>query len=459
MTLTIETIRSCFEGVIPGSMATCDIDGTPNVSSLSQVQFVDAEHVALSYQFFNKTRQNILANPRAMLQVIDPQTGAHYRLSLHYLRTETSGPLFESMKAKLAGIASHVGMTKVFRLLGSDVYRVLSVERVPGHALPAPPPRRNLLPALRQSAERLMRCCDLEKQLAELLDCLDAQFDITHAMVLMYDAPRERLYTVASRGYEESGVGSEIPLGEGVIGVAARERTPIRIGHMTAEYAYGRAVRDNLRGSDAAGALATEIPLPGLAESRSQMAVPIIAGPRLIGVLYVESPLDLRFTYDDEDALVTLCAQFGLAASITHVLGETPDDAVEPAAQAATPPVDAACAARAEVPVLVRHYPENDSIFLDDDYLIKGVAGSIFVTLLRDHLDKNRSEFTNRELRLDSRIRLPDVSDNLEARLILLGRRLVEREACVRIEKTGRGRFRLCVNRPLKLVDSAGAPA
>jgi adenylate cyclase len=312
-----------------------------------------------------------------------------------------------------------------------------------------------------------MRCCDLEKLLAELLSCLDMQFGITHAMVLMYDAPRERLYTVASRGYEESGVGSEIPLGEGVIGVAARERTPIRIGHMTAEYAYGRAVRDNLRGSDAADALGTEIPLPGLAESRSQMAVPIVAGPRLIGVLYVESPLDLRFSYDDEDALVTLCAQFGLAASITHALDEMPDDAAEPAAEPATeaaaepssPRVDAACAANPDVPVTVRHYPENDSVFLGDDYLIKGVAGSIFVTLLRDHLDKNRTEFTNRELRLDGRIRLPDISDNLEARLILLGRRLVERDACVRIEKTGRGRFRLCVHRPLKLIDGAGAPA
>jgi adenylate cyclase len=463
MTLTIETIRSCFEGMIPGTMATCDVDGTPNVSSLSQVQFVDADHVALSYQFFNKTRQNILANPRAMLQVIDPTTGAHYRLSLQYLRTETSGPLFESMKAKLAGVASHVGMANVFRLLGSDVYRVLAVERVPGNALPAPPPRCNPLPALRQSTERLMRCCDLEKLLAELLSCLDVQFGITHAMVLMHDAPRERLYTVASRGYEESGVGSEIPLGEGVIGVAARERTPIRIGHMTAEYAYGRAVRDNLRDSDEADALATEIPLPGLAESRSQMAVPIVAGPRLIGVLYVESPLDLRFSYDDEDALVTLCAQFGLAVSITHALDETPDDvaerAAEPAVEPSPPHADAACAASRDVPVMVRHYPENDSVFLDDDYLIKGVAGSIFVTLLRDHLDKNRTDFTNRELRLDGRIRLPDVSDNLEARLILLGRRLTERDACVRIEKTGRGRFRLCVQRPLKLVDGAGAPA
>jgi hypothetical protein len=102
-------------------------------------------------------------------------------------------------------------------------------------------------------------------------------------------------------------------------------------------------------------------------------------------------------------------------------------------------------------PVTVRHYAENDSVFFGDDYLIKGVAGAILWTLLREH-EAGRSSFANRELRLDPRIRLPDISDNLEARLILLQRRLLEREACVRIEKTGRGRFRLCVARPLQLV-------
>jgi len=55
--------------------------------------------------------------------------------------------------------------------------------------------------------------------------------------------------------------------------------------------------------------------------------------------------------------------------------------------------------------------------------------------------------------RLDRRIGLPDVSDNLEARLILLARRLNERQAPLRIDKTGRGSFVLRAERPLELVD------
>mgnify|MGYP006172380141 CR=1 FL=1 len=65
MTITVDAIRGCLEGVIPATVATCSPDGTPNISYVSQVHYVDSAHVALTFQFFNKTHQNVLANPRA----------------------------------------------------------------------------------------------------------------------------------------------------------------------------------------------------------------------------------------------------------------------------------------------------------------------------------------------------------------------------------------------------------
>jgi len=443
--LSLKSLRPCFEGAVPAVIATCARDGTPNVSYISEVHFVDAQHVALSFQFFSKTRQNVLENPRATVVVVQPDTGAQYRLAVRYLRTEDSGPLFECMRAKLAGIASHAGMTGVFKLRGSDVYRVESVSEVYGTALEAPPAPEVDVTTLRACMARLSGANDLASLIDALLDALEDPIGISHAMVLMYDPLVERLYTVASRGYAESGVGAELRLGEGLIGTAAQARIPIRISHATSEFGYGRAMRADAESHGLTAGIEERIPFPGLPESQSQIAVPILAGSRLLGVLFAESPATARFGYDEEDGFMVLASHVGAVAALLGEDGEAREDAATRPARA--PP------AKGGAPLSVRHYAANDSVFVGDDYLIKGVAGAILWRLLRLHVDEGRSDHTNRELRVDPQIRLPDVSENLEARLILLTRRLAERCPDLRIEKTGRGRFRFNVRRPVQLVE------
>ncbi|HRO82969.1 GAF domain-containing protein [Alicycliphilus denitrificans] len=438
---TLRSIRACLEGAIPAIMATCAPDGTPNVAYISQVLYVDERHVALSFQFFNKTRANILANPHANVLVLDPVTARFYRLHLRYLHTETSGALFERMRAQLAGIASHSGMDGIFELKGADLHAVERIEPVPGEGLAPGPgqlPRADLLGAVRLCSQRLARCTSLDELLQALLAGLHAHLGVQHAMVLMLDAQAGHLYTVASHGYAHSGVGSEIKLGQGVIGVAAREATPVRISHMTHAALYSHAMRSSL---GQGGAPAHEIPYPGLAAPHSQLAVPLVSCGRTLGVLFVESPLDLQFRYPEEDALAALAGH--LAAAID--LLQAADEAGE------TPPAEAAATAPQGLPVRVRHFAVNDSVFVNDAYLIKGVAGAIIWKLLRDHVRTGRQEFSNRELRLDPCLRLPDVADNLEARLLLLQRRLQESDTGIHIDKTGRGRLRLRLDAPVRL--------
>lgn len=260
-------------------------------------------------------------------------------------------------------------------------------------------------------------------------------------MILLHDAAGHRLYTVASRGYAHSGIGSEFPVGRGIIGMAADVRAPIRITHMAAEYVYSRAIREHAAEAGMGNLLETAIPFPGLPEPHSQLSVPVEAAGRLLGVLHVESPEPRRFGYDDEDALVSVAAVLGSAilslqqTSECHADDARPLGALPPAAGTALP---------------VKYYPANSSVFLGEDYLIKGVAGAIFWRLLTLHEEAGRTEFTNRELRLDPALRLPDIDDNLEARLILLQRRLCERGNDILIEKTGRGRFRLQLKRAVR---------
>lgn len=439
--LTLDSIRPCLEGEVPAAIATCDANGTPNVTYVSQVHYVDRDHVALSFQFFNKTRENILANPQVTTIVIHPETSARFRLALLYRRTETEGPLFESMKAKLAGIASQTGMSGVFQLRGADVYQVLDIEHVPGEEAPAQPHARHHLAAVRHATTRMAACTDLAGLLEKTLETLECGLDIRHAMILLHDAAGHRLYTVASRGYAHSGIGSEFPVGRGIIGMAADVRAPIRITHMAAEYVYSRAIREHAADAGMGNLLETAIPFPGLPEPHSQLSVPVEAAGRLLGILHVESPEPRRFGYDDEDALVSVAAVLGSAilslqqTSECHADDARPLGALPPAAGTALP---------------VKYYPANSSVFLGEDYLIKGVAGAIFWRLLTLHEETGRTEFTNRELRLDPALRLPDIDDNLEARLILLQRRLCERGNDILIEKTGRGRFRLQLKRAVR---------
>ena len=436
-------IRRTLEGVINSILVTCDADGRPNASIISQVHWVDDERVALSYQFFNKTRRNLLATRMATVEVVDPMTAARWRLQLDYEETLSAGPLFETMKAKLAGIASHHGLEAVFRLLGSDVFRVREIEHVLALEAPEPEPRP-LLAAARACCAEIAACRDAEDLVDTVLRGLSERFGIAHAILLVSEGDG-RLFAVASHGYRDSGVGAEVLPGEGVIGVAAREGVPIRIGHMTNEYRYGAALGAAAARAGLIAGPPPTVPFPGLARPGSQIAVPVSSQGRLLGVLFAEDPAPMRFWHDDEDALALVASHLG--ASLTALALRSRDEAAASSRPAAPP----APPAREDSGMTVRHYPFDDSVFLGHDYLIKGVAGAILWTLLRQYVETGRTEFTVRELRLDPSLRLPLHAENLDTRLVLLRRRLDEKDACIRLEKTGRGLFRLIAACPLRL--------
>lgn len=451
--LSLLAVRRMLEGVIPPAMCSVSADGVPHVNYLSHAEYVDPAHIALTFQFFNRSRQNVLATRRVALAVDDPYTGASIVMQLEYLRTETGGPVFERLRAKLAGIAAHTGMEKVFKLQGADLYRVLELRRVDlGMAMPGLAPRCDLGAGARALSQRLSECEDLAELLQAAMQGLQRDLLVDHAILWLLDEGRQGLYTLASCGYERSGTGAEVPLADaGLVGVAVREGVPIRIGHMTTMYRYGMAWRERVQQLGLDAAMQREIALPGLPAPRSQLAVPLRARGRTIGALLVESDRDQFFSYDDEDALALLGAQLAQALA---ALQSAELDAGTPVAAKA--PADAPDVA-AGPPLRVRHYARDGSVFLDDDYLIKGVAGAIFWKLANDFVLRQRTEFSTRELRLaGGDLRLPEVQDNLGVRLLMLQRRLAERGGTVRIEKTGRGRFRLVSRRAMELLGDGG---
>jgi adenylate cyclase len=438
--ISLRALEPCFRGVVPATIATCSPEGVPNITSLSIVHLVDDAHLALSFQFFNKTRENIQTNPSAQIVVVHPTTMEQYRIDARYERTEREGVLFERMRANLDAVASMTGMSDVFRLQGADVYRVLHIEEL-AHDLelsePEVPP--DLAAALDSLSGRLEACDELESLLDAMLSGLAELFDHRHSMILLADEDGSRLFTVASHGFEEPRIGAEIAFGEGLAGTAAAERRAIRVSNLHVEQVMAEAVRATSRAPTDRNELGREIPLPRLADAPSQVAVPILARDRVLGVLSVQSSEAGRITTEHEQVLTTLARYL---ATCMQLLGHGAAEA--PAAHTPTPRAPGGDAMQ------IRYHARDDSVFIDDEYVIKGLPGRILLRLLSSYTH-GRGDFTNKELRLDESLQLGGYRDNLEARLILLRRRLEERAPALRWIKTGRGRFRLELDRPFEL--------
>lgn len=436
-------LRLCFEGAVPAVIATASAAGVPNVTYLSRVRYVDDEHVALSNQFFSKTSRNLVENPRASMLLVDPTTYSEFRLTLVFERTVKKGPVFQKLREDVEEAAAHHGMQDVFKLRAADLFRVLDIER---HGNPNPPDDTRgpvTRPAgLSDLVARLSRCPDLDTLVGATVDGLDELLGYPHSLLMLLDEEGGRLFTIASHGYPAEGVGSEVPVGEGTVGMAAARSSPIRIGNLRQMRKYSTSVKRAFEEEGYVGP-GRDVPLPGLDDAESRLAVPAIALGQLVGVLMVESPRSVEFDEADESVLGVVASLVASAIEIDR--SRERDTTPTPVAAAG------AVASTGAAATFVRYFAVDGSIFLEGDYLIRGVAGRILWSLLEQYVASGRVDFTNKEVRLDPRLELPGFRDNLDTRLILLKRRLDERDAPIRIEKTGRGRFCLIVDGAIHL--------
>ena len=455
MSLGLEKLTPCFQGILPAMLFTCAQDGTPNAAFLSHVDYIDATHVALSFQFFNKSRRNIAENPHALVRVIDPDTNQGYAMRLKFERSETSGPIFDRMFLRIEAIASYVGLKGVFKLKAADIYLVESVELVPEEPGRqerwSPRGRRQLDPvftmkALQELSARMTGAGTLNELLESILSGIKEFFGFSHSMILLAGEKPNTLITIASRGYPQGGVGAEVQFGEGIIGVAAEARQPIRISGLVRGMLYALAAKR--RAEERGWRPQEEVKLPGLENPSSQLGVPLVVRGELVGVLCIESETPYRFHEDDKNTIELLGAS--LAIAIQNMQLKEAGDEPSPAPAAAGP---AARGTTKRIKRQLAYYPSDEVVMLDGEYLVRSLPARILWKLLETHKREGRAEFTNRELRLDKSLNLPDFKDNLETRLLLLRRRLDEKADDIRIVPIARGRFVLEISCETELVE------
>ena len=112
--------------------------------------------------------------------------------------------------------------------------------------------------------------------------------------ILLFDAERKNLEVRASVGYAEDGNSIKIPMGSGITGWVAAHRKPLRIDDVTKDPRY----------------------IQISANTRSELALPLLYRSDVLGVVNVESEQVSAYTENDEEMLGTLSGS--LAAIIAN---------------------------------------------------------------------------------------------------------------------------------------------
>lgn len=123
-----QDLKRAFDGVVPFVIGTFDAEGVPNITFMSQLFYVDEQHLAISHQFMNKTWRNLQENPLFMAFVTDPDTFEMWKVKLEYLETKKEGSVFEDMEMQLMALATPEGIN--FNLQSALICKVISIEKV-----------------------------------------------------------------------------------------------------------------------------------------------------------------------------------------------------------------------------------------------------------------------------------------------------------------------------------------
>ncbi len=148
-----------------------------------------------------------------------------------------------------------------------------------------------LLKALIDIGQELASTVELEELLNRILRISREVFHFENAIIRLVDTDSGLLRTVASYGYNEEATRRLIRIGQGVMGKVAETGEPILVGDLDTLPDYVR----------------------GIHGARSELAVPLVAKEKVIGVFNVESPCPDAFGHEHIAPLMTLGSQAAIA--------------------------------------------------------------------------------------------------------------------------------------------------
>ncbi len=144
--------------------------------------------------------------------------------------------------------------------------------------------------------------------LQNIVDLTKERFNLYHSHIYLLDPSGKSLVLVAGAGEVGqimTAEGRSIPLAQerSLVARAARSKQSIIINDVQAEPGF--------------------LPHPLLPETRSEMAVPLLAGDQVIGVLDIQANQTEYFSEDDANTQTTLATQIAIAVENARLLAET----------------------------------------------------------------------------------------------------------------------------------------
>jgi sigma-B regulation protein RsbU (phosphoserine phosphatase) len=237
----------------------------------------------------------IAAQRREAILVDDVSKYPQYISAAHNVRSELAVPLI--IKNRLIGVIdiespepNHFTEEhkRLLTLIGSRM--AVGIENARLYTRTTRQARTLVL--LNEIARELTSILNVDELLKRIAELLSRLIDYQMFSILLLDPAGEKLQHRFSQRFQENiQLKHEIPLGKGVVGFAAQHKQAVLVPDVSKDPRY----------------------VQGNAETRSELAVPLIYKDKVIGVLDLEHTRRGFFTDDHKRTVTTLAAQVAIA--------------------------------------------------------------------------------------------------------------------------------------------------
>jgi PAS domain S-box-containing protein len=166
----------------------------------------------------------------------------------------------------------------------------------------------NQLRTAAEIARRLGTILDPEQLARETVELLQSRFGLYHAHIYLLDKEARKLRMHIGSGevgrvLKERGHAIDLDAEKSLVARAARGQRPVAVADTSLESDF--------------------MPNPLLPETRSEVAVPLVVGDHVLGVLDVQDNQPNRFSQADVDTFSTLAGQIATALQTAALFGQT----------------------------------------------------------------------------------------------------------------------------------------